>query len=270
MDQIAVRMETCSLTMVRRIAAMLDQETDAWADGDVLPRGWHFILLGADTRRSLIRDDGFPGLGIPLPDLGLPRVVLGGRTMLCHGDIRVGDTVRRESRIDNVTEKNTPNGRTAIVTVSHVLSLAGAVRPVLEETQTYLMLSARYAAPAEATAGDGARPAATKQVVPDELLLFQYSALGFNSHRVHLNRQFAHDSEGLPDLVVNGGLMLLLVTEYLRTELGGSFTRLTARHLAPLFCDRPVLLSGERQGDNWILRTWDDTGRLALKVTATV
>ncbi len=270
MDQIAVRQETCSLVMVRRIAAMLDQEPDAWVDGDVLPRGWHFILLGADTKRSLIREDGFPGLGIPLPDLGLPRLVLGGRTVRYHGNIHVGSVLRRESRIEKVTEKDTPSGRMAIVTVSHALSVTDALAPALEETQTYLMLSARYSATNPASPSDVVRRAATKRVVPDDILLFQYSALGFNSHRVHLDRQFAHDAEGLPDLVVNGGLALLLLTEFLRTELGGTFTTLAARHLAPLFRGQPVLLGGERQGNKWMLKAWDDSGRLALEVDATV
>lgn len=270
MDQSAVRRETCSLAMVRRIAAMLNQEPDAWADGHVLPRGWQFILFGADTRRSLIRPDGFPGLGISLPDVGLPRLVLGGRTVRYHSDIHVGSVLRRESRIDKVTEKNGSSGRMAIVTVAHALSATDSAAPVLEETQTYILMEARYSAPNPSSPSDVVRPAATKVVVPDDILLFQYSALGFNSHRVHLNRQFAHDAEGLPDLVVNGGLALLLLTEFLRTDLGGVFTTLAARYLAPLFCGRPVVLGGERQGENWMLRAWDDTGRLALEVEATV
>ena len=270
MDHTAVRVETCSLTMVRRIAAMLDQDVDVWADGDLLPRGWHFILLGADTRRSLIREDGFPGLGIALPDLGLPRLVLGGRTVRCHDDIRIGSTLRRESRIDKVTEKQTANGRMAIVNVSHVLSDPNTTRPVLEESQTYLMLSAPYAASAAAGPGDIAPPPAATKVVPDATLLFHYSALGFNSHRVHLDREFAHDAEGLPDLVVNGGLALLLLTEFLRTQLGGTFSVLAVRHMAPLFSGRPMLLSGEARGSSWVLRAWDDAGRLAVEVDATV
>jgi 3-methylfumaryl-CoA hydratase len=89
-------------------------------------------------------------------------------------------------------------------------------------------------------------------------LLFQYSALGFNSHKIHLDRNFAREMEGFPDLVVNGGLATLLLTEFLRLELKGAFTSLTAKHVAPLFCGRPISLWGERQDDAWLLRAFDD------------
>ena len=80
-----VRQETCSLATVRRVTAMLNQDPDKWSEGDFLPRGWQFILLGADTKRSELREDGFPGLGVSLPDLGLPRLMLGGRTVHYNG-----------------------------------------------------------------------------------------------------------------------------------------------------------------------------------------
>ncbi len=95
------RSETCSLSLVRRAAAMLDHEPGGWKEGDLLPRGWQFILMGADTRRSGLRADGFPGLGVPLPELGLPRLLLGGRTVRFNGDIPIGATLRRDSRVQN-------------------------------------------------------------------------------------------------------------------------------------------------------------------------
>ena len=113
-----VRYETCTIANVRRIAAMLDLNPDAWSEGDPLPRGWQFILLGADTKRSDLRKDGFPGLGVPLPDLGLPRLMLGGRTVHYHGDIRIGATLRRVSHVKSITHKETRNGPMALVSVA--------------------------------------------------------------------------------------------------------------------------------------------------------
>src|SRR6476661_3057295 len=102
-------------------------------------------------------------------------------------------------------------------------------------------------------------PLATmKRIVPDETLLFHYSSLGFNSHRIHLDRDFARQAEGFPDLVVNGGLATLLLTELLRNEPGGVLTSLAAKHVAPLFCGRPIFLGADRQGDKWLLRAFDD------------
>jgi 3-methylfumaryl-CoA hydratase len=263
-----VRRETCSLAAVRRIAAMLNQDPDKWSEDDLLPRGWQFILLGADTKRSDLREDGFPGLGVSLPDLGLPRLMLGGRTVHYNGDIRIGTVLRRESRIQKLTRKETASGPMAFVTVAHALHAAEGPGPVLVETQNYILLGSRPAGRIATDSAAAMPPGATKRILPDETLLFQYSALGFNSHKIHLDRHFARETEGFPDLVVNGGLATLLLTEFLRLELKGAFTSLTAKHVAPLFCGRPISLWGERQNDAWLLRTFDDNGVLAVDIEA--
>lgn len=263
-----IRSETCNLSTVRRVAAMLDLDPDAWQEGDPLPRGWQFILLGANTRRSALRADGFPGLGVPLPDLGLPRLMLGGRTVLFRGDIPIGATLRRESRVQKLSRKDGTNGLMAVVTLAHDLYLPQAAEPVVVETQTYILLGAQ----ASTRKPDDVSPTPalrhTKRIVPDETLLFQYSALGFNSHRIHLDREFARDAEGFPDLVVNGGLATLLMTEFLRTEHGVMPASIKARHVAPLFCRRPVSLGAQESAGKWLLRAFDDAGRLAVDIEA--
>jgi 3-methylfumaryl-CoA hydratase len=224
-----VRQETCSLATVRRIAAMLNKDPDKWSEGDLLPRGWQFILLGADTKRSELREDGFPGLGVPLPDIGLPRLMLGGRTVHYDGDIHIGAVLHRESQIQKLIRKETANGPMAFVTVTHALHAARGQGPILVETQNYILLSAGSANRKTTSFAVEMPPGATKRIVPDETLLFQYSALGFNSHKIHLDRNFARDMEGFPDLVVNGGLATLLLTEFLRLELKGAFTSLVTK-----------------------------------------
>jgi 3-methylfumaryl-CoA hydratase len=263
-----VRRETCSLAAVRRIAAMLNQDPDKWSEGDLLPRGWQFILLGADTKRSDLREDGFPGLGVSLPDLGLPRLMLGGRTVHYNGDIRIGAVLRRESQIQKLTRKERANGPMAFVTVAHALHGAEGQNPILVETQNYILLGSSRAGRKATNSAAATPPGTAKRIVPDETLLFQYSALGFNSHKVHLDRNFARETEGFPDLVVNGGLATLLLTEFLRLELKGAFTSLTAKHVAPLFCGRPISLWGDRQDDAWLLRAFDDNGVLAVDIEA--
>ena len=263
------RTETCSLAAVRRVAAMLDLDPDIWREGDPLPRGWQFILLGADTARGALRSDGFPGLGVPIPDLGLPRLLIGGRSVRFLGEIPIGVTLHRESRIDAISRKETARGPMAVVTVAHDLHLTGVVGPVLAETQTYILLGAQPGgSPAPVTPAGSVPLEGTRTVVPDDTLLFQYSALGFNSHRIHLDRAFVREVEGFPDLVVNGGLTTLLLTEHLRTAFGVAPAALDARYLAPLFCGRPVTLAAERQAGSWALRAFDSTGRLAVEVTA--
>jgi 3-methylfumaryl-CoA hydratase len=129
-----LREETCTLATVRRVAAMLDLEPGSMAAGQALPRGWHFVLLAADTRRSDLRSDGFPGLGVPMPDLGLPRLMLGGRTVSFRQDIPIGATVMRSSTVRSIVRKNTASGAMAVVTLAHDLCIGSQPEPALVET----------------------------------------------------------------------------------------------------------------------------------------
>lgn len=276
------REEVCARATVRRVAAMLDLLPDPWeAPQALLPRGWHFVLMAADTRRAALRADGFPGLGVSMPDLGLPRLMLGGRTIQFRRDIEVGATLVRSSTVQNTVHKTTAAGAMVVVTLGHELVVAGQAEPALVETQTYLLLPARTDAAATPEAASVAPPAAVvamapvqaqhlKTVVPDETLLFQYSALGFNSHRIHLDRDHARQVEGFPDLVVNGGLASLLLTEFLRQDLGVVPSAIAVRHVAPLYCNRAVTLAADRVGAGWRLKAYDDQHRLAVDMEVTV
>ncbi|ABL68310.1 FAS1-like dehydratase domain-containing protein [Paracoccus denitrificans] len=260
-----IRIDSCALASARRVAAMLDCDPGMVADGQPLPRGWHFILLGGDTRRSELRGDGFPGLGVPMPDFGLPRLLLAGRSVRWDGDIAIGEPVERDSRIEDITEKQGPAGRMALVRLRHALRPLSQAQAAVIETQTYALLPAGPSAPRPA-APAGAEAAHRRRVTPDETLLFQYSALGFNSHKIHLDRDHARIVEGLPDLVVNGGLVALLATEFLRTDLGVTPTALRARHLSPLYCNHPMTLCADPAPSGWRIRVLDDSGVLAAEL----
>ena len=278
------REEVCARATVRRVAAMLDLLPDPWeAPQALLPRGWHFVLMAADTRRAALRADGFPGLGVSMPDLGLPRLMLGGRTVQFRRDIEVGATLVRSSAVQRTVHKTTAAGAMVVVTLGHELVVAGQAEPALVETQTYLLLPARADAAATPKAASVAAPAAAavaamapvqaqhlKTVVPDETLLFQYSALGFNSHRIHLDRDHARQVEGFPDLVVNGGLATLLLTEFLRSDLGVRPATLAVRHVAPLYCNRAITLAADQVGRRWLLKAFDDQHRLAVDMEVNV
>jgi 3-methylfumaryl-CoA hydratase len=259
------RSETCSVSAVRRVAAMLDLPPDDLRPGDPLPKGWHFLLMGADTRRSELRADGYPGLGVPMPDLGLPRLLIGGRTVDYLRAIPIGSDVLRTSGVTSLARKTTAAGAMAIVDVKHTLAVAGESDAAIVETQRFVLLEAtpRPRTRVEAAARNAVAPEHEKVLVPDETLLFQYSALGFNSHRIHIDKAYAREVEGFPDLVVNGGLTTLLMTEFARNELGLDLKALRMKNVAPLFCGRPLTLTAERAGAHWQLHALDDAGTLA-------
>ena len=261
-----MRTEICSVSAVRRVAAMLDLEPDAFELGDALPRGWQFLLMAADTKRSQLRADGFPGLGVPMPDLGLPRLMLGGRTVAYKSDIPIGAAVTRRSCIRNITQKTNQSGPLVIATIEHELTLSDCQSLALVETQTYLLLPASKGG---STVGESKHPDELsgqfmKTVVPDETLIFQYSALGFNSHKIHIDRSHARNVEGFPDLVVNGGLATLLLTEFLRNDVNVQPTGIKVRHIAPLFCGSPITMVAKQLEGKWQIKAYDHRFILAI------
>ena len=261
--------EICSLTMVRRVAAMLDLETSSFSEGDILPKGWHFFMLAGQTRKSELRADGFPGLGVPLPDLGLPRLLIGGRTVTYNGDILIGSVVEKNSFIKEIKEKTTANGRMAIVTIQHELRPILESNPVIIETQTYILLGeSKVSTQSEKVVFPAIEAKYKKHFTPDETLLFQYSALGFNSHKIHFDKNYAQNIEGLPDLVVNGGLITILLTEFIRINLGLKIIDIKVKHIAPLYCNRPLILTAKEIETGWKLIVYDNYNETTVEMEA--
>lgn len=172
----------------------------------------------------------------------------------------------RTSSIQSIRRKTSPAGPMAVATILHELRTLPGMALAIAETQTYLLLPAREGAAVEV---DTAPPTPvvddwTSTIVPDETLLLQYSALGFNSHKIHIDKTWAREVEGYPDLVVNGGLATLMLTEFLRRDLCVAPTLLKVRHVAPLFCGRQITLAAHQEGAGWRLRAFNDKGRLAV------
>jgi 3-methylfumaryl-CoA hydratase len=262
----SVRTEMCSVGATRRVAAMLDLDPAGVTAGNPLPPSWHFILLGAETRRCELRSDGFPGLGVPMPDLDLPRLLATGRTVEYHQPSPVGATVERTSAIRRLERKSSGTVPKVAVMIGHELRIAGASEVAIAETQSFLMLGRGSGYHPDERAPRAVTAPHLKTVLPDEILLFQFSALGFNSHRIHSDKTYARDVEGYPDLVVNGGLTALLMTEFARTELGLVIRRLRMKNLAPLFCRRSITLTADQDGPRWRLRAHDERGTVAAEM----
>jgi 3-methylfumaryl-CoA hydratase len=254
--------------MARRVAAMLGFPDAQWPQGMPVPFGWHFPLLGAETHRRALRTDGFTGLGIAMPNLPGNRLVAAGRTVEAAGVLHIGQNIERVSRIKSITPKSAAQGTITIVVVHHVLSDHHSQQPIIIEEQTFILLDAPYAPvpPAE-------KPAPfpiIRAITPDDAMLFQFSALSFNSHKIHLDREYARDVEHYPDLVINGGLTTLFMTEIARAETRLRIKRIMMRNSAPLFVGRPiqfVKVQMKPQNDTMrIIRAYDDCGRLAAEM----
>jgi len=264
--------DVCALPLVQRMAATFDLDPGRFREGDPLPRGWHVCMFAVPTRQSQLRADGSASLGVTLPDVGLPRLMIGGRRIRFTGDIPIGSAVRRESRRQAVIEKEGRSGRFVIVTIRHDVHVQGQSRPAIEEEQDYVLReavdAAVPAAPKAAPATSTARPAdVTRTFTPTETLLFRYSAITFNPHRIHYDQPYATASEGYPALVVNGGIASILLLELFRSAAGREPQSVAIRNVAPLFCGAPVTLSGVREAPAWRMWVEDERGRLALEAT---
>lgn len=254
---------------IRKICLMLDLADTDLVAGEAVPLGWHFPLLGALTARYDLRRDRFPGLGIPLPEIELPRVVAASRRVTFKRNLPLAQLLERRSSISSLVRKDTPNGKIAIMTADHSVGAVDDADAAIEEQQTYIFLAGRYAhrKPEPEVVKSDAQELGV--LTPDDTLLFQFSALSFNSHRIHLDRDYARNVEGYPDLVVNGGLTTLLMTEFARTRFGFSKGQFKVSNKAPLFVDRPITFVAEQCGASQRIVALDDNGSTAAELEFT-
>ena len=263
--------DVCALPIVRRLGATLNVDPGRWREGDSLPRGWHLAFFTVDTRQSELRSDGVAGFGIELPDLGLPRIVFGGRRIRFYGDIPIGSHLHRESRLLSVTPKDGRSGRFAVVTIQHEIFIRGASEPAVVEWQDQVMREAantlensKETEPAPARGMPD--PVHRSIVVPDEMLLFRVSAIMFNPHRIHYDLPYAR-REGYPALVVNGSVSSLLLLEFFRTMAGREPESINLRNISLAFCGRPLRLNAIPHDKQWRVWADDENGNVVAEGT---
>ncbi|MFN8583348.1 MAG: MaoC family dehydratase N-terminal domain-containing protein [Gemmatimonadaceae bacterium] len=217
------------------LSATLDRQDPVPQDGDLIPPFWHWLYFLPRTRSSELGADGHARLGGFLPPIEFPHRMWAGSRVAFEQALHVGDQVERVSRIADITEKTGRSGRMVFVTVEHTIHspLGIAVREaqdlVYREHST-----ASVAVPPSTTVA--LAPDFSRVITPDPVLLFRYSALTFNSHRIHYDRRHAMDIEGYPGLLVHGPLIATLLLELLRDTVAGATVRSFAfRAERPLF-----------------------------------
>lgn len=201
-----------------KFAATLGLEKAPLDKGEIVPPGWHGGLFPPSHRPEQMREDGQPSGGGFMPAIPLPRRRIGGTRMTFHEPLRVGDQIKKVTEIADLQVDDGPNG--AMVTIierSTISSSRGLA--VVEERDMMMLSEARAdAAPKASPAAPG--EAAWKKVFePKPTLLFRFSAIRFNSHRIHYDRDYVTKVEKLPGLVVQTSLICQLMIEMCRSEL---------------------------------------------------
>ena len=254
---------------VHRLAATLDRGDAMPRMGDLLPVGWHQILFPRVVRHSQIGADGHPERGDFLPPVPLPRRMFAGKRTTFHESLRVGDEVRRDSVIREVNIKHGRTGTMVFVTVKTDLTSPRGLAITEEQDLVYREAAAPGAPPQPPQPAPG-RAVWSRTVTPDPVMLFRYSALTFNGHRIHYDLPYVTQVEGYPGLVMNGGLTTLLVFELARTHASTPIHHISSRNVRALFANQPLALGGEPSTDNRTAKLWalNPDGALALTAEA--
>ena len=233
---------------------------------EVLPPGWHWMFFTEAVPPQGLGEDGHPQRGGFLPPITLPRRMWAGGRITWHGELGVGHAVTRTSTIRTVAAKQGASGPLAFVTVAH--AIADEQRLVLEEEHDIVYRGAGRPGGATADVPGATLPPEgpwCRRFVADSVLLFRYSALTFNGHRIHYDHPYATAIEGYPGLVVHGPLIATLLLDLVTEALPQRrMRRFAYRAHAPLFADQPFFLTGEPQGEAVELKALDAGGRLAM------
>lgn len=245
------------------LAATLDHADPPWAAGEVPPLGhWLYFLP-----RALERDiaaDGHPHKGGFLPPVELPRRMWAGGEFAFHAPIPVGAPITRRSTIADVARKDGRSGPMVFVRVEHEVSTQAG--PALSEVHHIVYREApRPGEPAPPPQPAPAEASWRREVRPDIVLLFRYSALTFNGHRIHYDRDYCREVEGYPGLIVHGPLTATLLMDlFLRHNPGARVTTFRFRALRPLFDIHPFELHGRPTPGGAELWAVDHRGDLAM------
>jgi 3-methylfumaryl-CoA hydratase len=260
-----------TLGAVQRLAATLDQDPTTFRRGSEMPESWYAILFAPVARESTLQPDGHLLTGDFLPPLHGTRRMFAGRRTKFIMPLKIGDMV---SRISTVTRAEPKNGRTGpftLVTVMHEISGPSGLALTEEQDIVYraaveagTVAAQRNAAPATD------KPMWSTPIELDPVLVFRYSALTFNAHRIHYDLPYARDVEGYPALVMNGGLTAQLLIETARPHLPRPIAAYAARAMSPLFVGQRVAFSGRLAGDAAALWASGPDGGLAYWVDVTL
>ncbi|GMU72974.1 MAG: MaoC family dehydratase N-terminal domain-containing protein [Burkholderiales bacterium] len=219
------------------LSATLDRDDARPGPGSEVPPLWHWLYFMPVAKARDIGPDGHPKRGGFLPPVPLPRRMWAGARLTFAHALRVGDEVTRRSRIADVTTKEGRSGTLVFVTVHHEYLDARGVAITEEHDIVYRdMPPPGTPSPAAKSVPAPSGETYAREIAPDPVLLFRYSALTFNGHRIHYDRSYVTGVEGYPGLVVHGPLIATLLLDNLRRHQPGARVKaFRFKAVSPLF-----------------------------------
>jgi len=254
--------------LLHRFCATIDTPAS-----EEIPQGLHWCLCLPDAPTSELGQDGHPEKGGFLPPIPLPRRMWASSTISFDQPLQLGDKISRVSTIASIDEKSGKSGELVFVTIDHQTLVGDRVAISEQQNIVYREPAAIAAPPAPVQTG---RPDLSgwdwqQTILPSETMLFRYSALTFNSHRIHYDRPYAEGEEGYPDLVVQGPLMATLLLNLAASQLGTNrLFRFFFRGQAPAFANSALNLVGRREGENIDLAVLGMDGKEIMTAQAAI
>jgi 3-methylfumaryl-CoA hydratase len=238
--------ERIDITPTATFAGLLDQPVPVRGDGDPLPPLWHWLHLLDRPTKSEVGPDGHPLQGTFLPPIPDRRRMFAGGHLIQHAPFRVGQEVTRVSTVTNVAVKQGSTGEMMFVTVRDMFTAGGVLLAV--EDKNIMYRSGDPARPAQNPNTDAPPDVNSMWQLPfraDPVTLFRFSALTYNSHRIHYDQDYVTNVEHYPDLIVHGPLLAILCLELPRRyapEL--TVTQFDFRARSTAYCKHRMLVHG--------------------------
>jgi len=253
--------EDVGLAATRRIASMLDLDPAGFRMGDALPAHWFALFFAEPPRQSDIGPDGHPNPGVVLPPIPLPRRMGAGRRVTLHGALRIGEVATRTAEVAAILPKQARTGFITVLTMRHTIRRGEEVLAVDEFDAVYR----EAVKPGEKSAVNTPVPAPAEAAWAVEkhlssTLLFRYSAVTWNAHRIHYDADYARGEEGYPATVQNGGLTMQLLLDAVVANTPGRLLGFSARLTRPLHVGETITLAGHAAVDG-VAHAWVANGR---------
>ncbi len=250
------------------LSATLDRDDPEPVNGTAIPPLWHWLYFLPISALGEAGPDGHPKRGGFLPPVPLPRRMFAGGRFEYHHPLEVGERISRTSRITDVSGKQGRSGTLVFVTVRHEIAGAAGVA-MTEEHDIVYRENPRPDAPVPKPQAARTDEAFSREIAPDPVLLFRYSALTFNSHRIHYDRPYVTEVEGYPGLIVHGPLIATFLADLLRRNLPqAAVRRFEFRAVRPLFDIHRFTVCGRQEGNRVALWTRDHEGWLTMEANA--
>ena len=258
--------DTVSARLVAGYLAVLDDATPERAEGDVAPLAIHWCLAPATRPMSQLGLDGHPTRGGLLPPVPLPhRMWAGGRIDL-HASFHVGDVVTRQSTVRDIVLKTGRSGALCFVTVDHAFT--GPLGLVVSERHDIVYRAPRNPDAQAAMIPQAPKPRWSYSVMADPVLLFRYSAITFNCHRIHYDRDHAIKAEGYAGLVVHGPLQATMMLEFAARLRAAPPKTFEFRGISPLIDGAAFMVNAAERDDGLHLWTAAADGSLCMEAQA--